>query len=132
MFEIKVATGHDTDAKSKWDAARMIGVHRCARNALTVLARVVRGNHVLALVAFVILYFLDNLVEEIVKKFVGADEFIAITELVNECTESYDTLIRRILGNIHVEGAERRVLAAEKRVWKARVSRSFFQILNLA
>ena len=52
-------------------AAQMIGVHRCARNTLTVLARVVRGNHVLALVAFVILYFLDNLVEEVIKKFVG-------------------------------------------------------------
>ena len=63
---------------------------------------------------FVILYFLDDLVEEIVEKFVGvlmhgaAEELIAITELVDECTGSYGALIRRVFGNVHVEGTERR------------------------
>ena len=38
----------------------------------------------------------------------AAEEFIAITELVDECTGSYGALLRRILRNVHVEGAERR------------------------
>ncbi len=48
----------------------------------------------------------DDLVEEIVKKFVGilvhctAEEFIAIAELVDECAGSHGALIGRILGNV--------------------------------
>ena len=80
-------------------------------NVLTVLARVVGETHVL--VAFVVLYLTDDLVDEIVEKLVGVfaygatEEFIAITELVNERAEGNGALIRRILRDVY-EGAQRR------------------------
>jgi hypothetical protein len=79
---------------------------------LTILARVVGGTHVL--VVYVVLYFFDDLVEEIVEKLVGvlvhgaAKEFVAIAELVDESAGSYGTLFRGILRNMNVEGAEGR------------------------
>ncbi len=80
---------------------------------LTVFARVVGGTHVPVPVVLVALYFFDDLVEEIIKKLVGvlvhgaAEEFVAIAELVDEGTGRYGTLVRGILRNIYVEGAER-------------------------
>jgi hypothetical protein len=62
---------------------------------------------------FVVLYLFDDLVEEIVEKLVGVlvhsttEEFIAITELVDERTGSNGALFRRILRNVYVEGAQR-------------------------
>ena len=75
-------------------------------NVLTVLARVVGGAHVL--VVFVVLYLFDDLVEKIVEKFVGVlvhsatEEFITITELVDERARSNGALIRGILRDVYV------------------------------
>ena len=75
-------------------------------NVLTVLARVVGRVHVL--VVLVVLYLFDDLVEEIVEKLVGVlvhsatEEFIAITELVDERAGSNGALIRRILRDVYV------------------------------
>ena len=75
-------------------------------NVLTVLARVVGRVHVL--VVLVVLYLFDDLVEEIVEKLVGVlvhsatEEFIAITELVDERAGCNGALIRRILRDVYV------------------------------
>jgi hypothetical protein len=79
---------------------------------LTVLARSVGGICVHVLMMPVVLYFLDDLIEEIVEKFVcvlvhcSAKEFIAVTELVDKGTWGNGALICRISGNVHVERAE--------------------------
>jgi hypothetical protein len=60
--------------------------------ALTVLAGGVGVIYILVSMVLVILHFLDDLIEEVVEKFVGVlvhratEEFIAITELVDKST----------------------------------------------
>lgn len=77
--------------------------------ALTILDRAIGGTDVLVLVVSVVLYFFDDLVEEIVKKLVSvlvhgtAEEFVAFTKLVDEGAGSYGALIHGILGNINIE-----------------------------
>jgi hypothetical protein len=60
--------------------------------ALTVLAGVVGIVYILVSMMLVILYFLDDLIEEVVEKLVSilvhraTEKFIAITELVDKST----------------------------------------------
>ena len=58
------------------------------------------------------LYLLDDLIEKVIEKLVGvlvhdaAKMFISIPKFVDEGTRCNGALIDRVLGNVHVEGAE--------------------------
>jgi hypothetical protein len=82
---------------------------------LTVLAGGVgRGVPVLVLMSMmvVVLYLLDDLIEEVVEKLVrvlvhdATEVLVRIAKLVDECTWCNGTLISWIPGYEHIEGAE--------------------------
>ena len=66
----------------------------------------------LVLMILVVLYLLDDLIEQVVEKLVrvlvhdAAKVLIPITKLVDECTWCNGTLINWIPGNEYIEGAE--------------------------
>lgn len=78
----------------------------------TVLAGVIRGADILILMVFVVLHFLDDLIEEVIEKLVrvlvhrAAEEFIAITELLDKGTRCNGAFIRRIPRNVHIKRTE--------------------------
>jgi hypothetical protein len=116
LFDATAATAvDDTDAKT-WEGGQQGGsiCQLLACLKLTVLLRDVgRSVLVLVLVMLVVLYLLDDLVEKVVEKLVrvlvhdAAEVLVPIAKLVDECTWSNGTLINWVLGNEHVEGAER-------------------------
>lgn len=79
---------------------------------LTVVAGDVGGFFVVLLMVVVELYLLDDLVEKVVEKLMcvlvhdATEEFISIAKLVDEGTWCNGALIRRIPGDVHIEGAE--------------------------